>query len=55
MLDYASNESENLKLEKSGVASAGMALLLIHFEPAISGVRNSTGGVPVPWFYYGGF
>ena len=55
MLHYATEKPENLKLAKRGVASAGMALLLIHFDPAISGVREGEGSMPLPWFDYGGF
>jgi hypothetical protein len=55
LLGYASEKPENPKLEKRGVASAGMALLPIHSDPAISGVREGKGSKPLPWFDYGGF
>ena len=54
MLHYASEKPENLKLAKRGVASAGMALLLIHFDPAISDVREGRGSMPWPWYDNGG-
>ena len=55
LLHYASKKPVNPRLVTRGVASARMALLPIHSDPAISGVREGKGGKPLPWFDYGGF